>query len=155
MRADPAAILASVSPRYWLPPALWTCVIFLASFDPFSASHSGPLLEAIITAIVGHPLPPAQFNLVHFLVRKAAHLTEYGILGALLFRAIRRVRLGWQPQWSAAAVLVAAVVASADEWHQTFIPSRTGAVSDVVLDTAGAIAAQILIRVAQVLFCRM
>jgi VanZ family protein len=144
-----------VSPRYWLPPALWTCVILLASFDPFSASHTGPLLETIITAMVGHLLPPAQFDLVHFLVRKAAHLTEYGILGALLFRAIRGDRREWRPQWSAAAVLIAAVVASADEWHQTFIPSRTGAASDVVLDTVGAAVAQILIRAAQVLFFKV
>jgi VanZ family protein len=47
------------------------------------------------------------------------------------------------------------VVASADEWHQTMIPSRTGTVSDVVLDTVGATVAQILIRAAQVLFCRV
>ena len=144
-----------MSPRYWLPPALWTCVILLASFDPFSASHSGPLLETIITAIVGHPLPPAQFDLVHFLVRKAAHLAEYGILGALLLRAVRDERKGWSVRWSAAAVLIAAVVASTDEWHQTLMPSRTGTVSDVVLDTVGAAVAQILIRAAQVLFCRV
>jgi VanZ family protein len=144
-----------VSPRYWLPPALWTCVILLASFDPFSASHSGPLLETIITAIVGHSLPPAQFDAVHFVVRKAAHLTEYGILGGLLFRAVRDERKGWSVRWSAASVLIAAVVASTDEWHQTFIPSRTGTVSDVVLDTVGAAVAQILIRAAQVLFCRV
>lgn len=143
-----------MSPRYWLPPALWTCVILLASFDTFSASHSGPLLETIITAIVGHPLLPAQFDAVHFLVRKAAHLTEYGILGALLFRAVRNERKGWSVRWSAAAVLIAAVVASTDEWHQTLIPSRTGTVSDMFLDTAGAAVAQILIRVAQVLFCK-
>jgi VanZ family protein len=143
-----------VSTRYWLPPALWTFVILLASFDPLSASHTGPVLETIITTIVGHPLPPAQFDVVHFLVRKTAHLTEYGILGALLFRAVRDERRGWSVRWSAAAVLLAAVVASADEWHQTLIPSRTGTVSDVLLDAAGATVAQILIGAVQVLFCK-
>lgn len=144
-----------MSARYWLPPAIWTCVILLASFDPFSASHSGPLLETIINAIVGHPLPPAQFDAVHFLVRKAAHLTEYGILSALLFRAARGERPQWKMRWSAVAVLLAAIVASLDEWHQTFVPSRTGKLSDVFIDTACATVAQILIRVAQVLFCRI
>ena len=38
-----------------------------------------------------------------------------------------------------------AVVASLDEWHQSFIPSRTGAVRDVVLDTCAGIGAQVLI----------
>lgn len=141
--------------RYWLPAALWTGVILLASSDFFSAAHSGASLQTLISAILGHALPAAQFDRIHFFVRKSAHLTEYTILGALLFRAVRGERLQFRVQWSAIAVLLAAVVASVDEWHQTFIPSRTGAVSDVVLDTAGAIVAQILIRAAQVLFCRI
>jgi VanZ family protein len=141
-----------VSARYWLPPAIWTCVILLASSDFFSATHSGVWVQTLITTILGHPVPPAQFEAIHFFIRKSAHLMEYGILGALLFRAVRGDRREWRAQWSAAAVLLAAVVASADEWHQTLIPSRTGTLSDFVLDTAGATVAQILIRAAQVLF---
>jgi VanZ family protein len=38
-----------------------------------------------------------------------------------------------------------ALVASLDEWHQTFIPSRTGSVRDVILDSAAALVAQIAI----------
>ena len=143
-----------MSPRYWLPPAIWTCVILLASGDFFSTNHTGPWLQTLITTILRHPVSPPQFEAIHFLIRKSAHLIEYAILGALLFRAVRGDRGEWRAQWSAAAVLLAAVVASADEWHQTLIPSRTGSVSDVVLDTAGATVAQILIRAAQVLFCK-
>jgi VanZ family protein len=138
--------------RYWLPPLLWTCVILLASSDAFSAANSGPWLQTIITSILGHSLPKQQFNVLHFVLRKASHLTEYGILGALLFRALRADGQRWNVRWSVAAVAIAAAVASIDEWHQTFVPSRTGAFSDVLLDTAGATLAQILIRVAQVLF---
>ena len=138
--------------RYWLPPLLWTCVILLASSDAFSAANSGPLLQTIVTTILGHALPEDQFNVLHFALRKASHLTEYAILGALLFRALRADRGRWNVRWSAAAVVIAAAVASVDELHQTFVPSRTGAFSDVLLDTAGAMLAQILIRVAQMLF---
>jgi VanZ family protein len=138
--------------RYWLPPLLWTCVILLASTDVLSAAHSGPWLQTIVTAILGHALPPQQFNVLHFAVRKGGHLTEYAILGALLFRALRADGQQWSMRWSAAAVAIAAAVASVDELHQTFVPSRTGAFFDVLLDTAGATLAQILIRVAQVLF---
>jgi VanZ family protein len=42
-------------------------------------------------------------------------------------------------------VLGTAVVASLDEWHQSFNPLRTGTPKDVVLDTCAAIAAQILV----------
>ncbi len=138
--------------RYWLPPLLWTGVILLASSDFLSAAHSAPWLQTIVTAILGHALPEEQFNVLHFVLRKASHLTEYAILGALLFRALRADGQRWNVRWSAAAVAIAAVVASIDEWHQAFVPSRTGAFSDVLLDTAGATLAQILIRVAQVLF---
>ena len=138
--------------RYWLPPLLWTCVILLASSDAFSAANSGPWLQTIVTTILGHALPAHQFDVLHFALRKASHLTEYAILGALLFRALRADGQRWNMRWSAAAVVIAAAVASVDELHQTFVPSRTGAFSDVLLDTAGATLAQILIRVAQMLF---
>ena len=127
-------------------------MILLASSDALSAANSGPWLQTLVTTILGHALPPHQFNLLHFVLRKASHLTEYAILGALLFRALRADGQGWNVRWSAAAVAIAAAVASVDEWHQTFVPSRTGAFSDVILDTFGAALAQILIRVAQVLF---
>jgi VanZ family protein len=42
-------------------------------------------------------------------------------------------------------VLGTALVASLDEWHQSFIPSRTGTVRDVILDTCAGIGAQILV----------
>jgi len=38
-----------------------------------------------------------------------------------------------------------ALVASLDEWHQTFLPSRTGTIRDVVLDSAAALGAQVLL----------
>ena len=138
--------------RYWLPPLLWTCVILLASTDLLSAAHSGAWLQTILTTILGHALPAEQFDVLHFALRKGSHLTEYAILGALLFRALRADGRQWNFRWSVAAVAIAAAVASVDEWHQTFVPSRTGAFSDVLIDTAAATLAQILIRVAQVLF---
>jgi VanZ family protein len=84
-------------------------------------------------------------------MRKAAHLTEYGILSGLTFRAFRGERRSWSLRWAIGAVILAAFVASIDEIHQTFIPSRTGTWHDVLLDAAGAAVAQILIRAALVL----
>lgn len=138
--------------RYWLPAIVWAALILAASSDLFSAAHTGSILEQIVTAILGHPLPPHQFAMLHAAVRKAAHLTEYGILSALVFRAFRGARSGWSLRWAAGAVLASACLASIDEWHQTFIPSRTGTPADVVIDTVGAAIAQGLIRAAQMLF---
>lgn len=83
---------------------------------------------------------------MHFLVRKAAHLTEYGILGTLLFRALRAEQGGWRGGWAVAAVVLAVAVAATDEWHQAFVPSRTSSPWDVLLDGVGATIAQALRR---------
>jgi VanZ family protein len=130
--------------RFWIPPILWIAVIFAASTDYFSSGHTASWLDLTIRAILGHSLSPAVFDTVHLLVRKAGHLTEYGILGALLFRAFRGERSGWSARWSLAAILLAAVVGASDEWHQSFVPSRTPSAWDALIDTIGATLAQVL-----------
>jgi VanZ family protein len=116
--------------------------VLAASSDLFSAQHSGQWLGEIILRIVGHPLPPREFHLVHFLIRKSAHLTEYFILGALCFRAVRGDARGWSARWAVVAVALAAAVAITDEWHQFFVMSRTSSGWDVLLDAVGAALAQ-------------
>jgi VanZ family protein len=74
----------------------------------------------------------------------------YGILSVLLFRAFRATLpamsdVKWTLRWATIAVLGTALVASLDEWHQTFIPTRTGTIRDVILDTCAGIAAQTII----------
>ena len=130
--------------RYWIPPILWAAVIFAASTSVFSAAHTGSILESIVTAIVGHPLKTSQFDVIHFLARKAGHVAEYAVFGALLFRAIREDRTGWSARWALAAILIAALYAATDEWHQSFVPGRTPSALDVLLDTVGASLAQVL-----------
>ena len=135
---------ARVAIRLWLPPILWTAVILAGSNEQFSSGHSEPWLATLINAILGHPLTPSQFGALNFIVRRAAHLVEYGILGALLFRAFRAERGGWSARWVLAAIAGAAVIGALDEWHQMFVPSRTASVSDVVFDTASAALVQML-----------
>ena len=127
---------------YWMPAALWAAVVLSASTDLFSSQHSGVWINDFIIRIVGHPLPPRQFDILHFLIRKAAHLTEYFILGALTFRAIRADAEGWTVRWALVAVALATAVAAIDETHQMFVPSRTASVWDVMLDAVGATLAQ-------------
>ncbi|PYQ52877.1 MAG: VanZ family protein [Acidobacteria bacterium] len=128
--------------RLWLPPLLWTAVIFAASSASFSSGNTAPLLAKLINAI--HPVSPETLAVLNFLLRKAAHLTEYGILGGLVFRAIRAERPSWEVRWAVAAIVIAAAVASLDEWHQAFVPSRTAAPQDVLVDTLGATLVQVL-----------
>jgi len=140
--------------NYWLPPIVWTAVVLIASTDLFSGSNTAGVLQRIAVTIFGHRLAPATAEMLNFVMRKTAHLTEYGILSALTFRALRGEKRSWTARWAIGAVVFATVIASIDEIHQTFVPSRTGTWHDVALDAAGAAIAQILIRAAQVLLFR-
>jgi len=130
--------------RYWTPPILWAAVIFAASSDALAAPNTAPILATFLNAVLAHGLTPSQFEIVHYLVRKAGHLGEYAIFGALIFRAIRADRDGWNWRWALAAIVLAALYAASDEWHQSFEPSRTASVWDVLIDTTGATLAQVL-----------
>ena len=125
---------------YWLPPILWAVMIFAASTGAMSADNTGVLLHAILPSSVA----PWLFETIHFAVRKAAHLTEYAIFGILLFRAIRGDRTGWSWRWALAAIILAALYAMTDEWHQSFVPSRTASALDVLIDATGATLGQVL-----------
>ncbi len=136
--------------RFWLPALAWTCVVLLASTDTFSAQNTGSILEAALTALFGR-IDPHSFDVMHFLVRKGAHLTEYAILSVFWFRAWRGGRRGFQWRWGMLGVAVALAVAITDEVHQSFVPSRTGEVRDVLLDLSGALLAQVLLWIVMTL----
>ena len=91
-----------------------------------------------------------RFEHVHFFIRKGGHVFGYGLLSILLFRAWREtLPLAGDPRWTFRsaniAVLGTALVGSLDEWHQSYIPTRTGTIRDVILDTCAGIAAQLAV----------
>src|SRR5437660_12827402 len=88
-------------------------------------------------------LDPIRFLAWHFYIRKLGHFAGYFMLSLLLFRAWRATLRGaslspWSIQWAGFAFFMATLVASLDEWHQTYLPSRTAALHAVVLVSPGA-----------------
>ena len=124
--------------RLWLPPILWTAVIFAASGGSFSSANTGGFLEKLIHSVAGDRLNETGIEVLNFIIRKLSHVAEYGILSILVFRAVRADRPGWNIRWALTAILFAAVVGSLDEWHQAFAPGRTATPWDTVIDTLGA-----------------
>jgi VanZ family protein len=123
--------------RYWLPPLLWMALIWGLSTDVGSADNTAGLFIWIMSRLFPWATP-AQIDLAHGVMRKLGHLTEYGILAALWFRTLRvGQRLdSARSAWIALAISVA--WALTDEFHQTFVPSRTASVLDVLVDATGA-----------------
>ena len=144
----PAPQLRDVQPRIhelpvvqwllaWWPAALWASAIFGMSTDTFSSEHTGSIIEPILRWI--YPaITRAQFEMIHYLVRKSAHCAEYFIFGLLLFRGIRRGRPGWRWSWGLLALFIAAIYSALDEIHQSFVASRTASPYDSLLDSTGA-----------------
>ena len=133
----------------WLPTLFWLGAIAAFSTDTFSSAHTGTILRKIIHAVYG-PISSHQFEQLHFFIRKTAHFMVYGILSWLAFLAWRTTLPAprrWTPGWSGLAMTVVFVAASLDEFHQTFLPSRTGSSRDVMLDLTGALFFQIMIAV--------
>jgi VanZ family protein len=128
----------------WWPAMLWAVVIFGMSTDTFSSEHTGSIIEPMLRWI--YPaITRAQFEIIHHLIRKSAHLTEYFIFGLFLFRGIRRGRAGWRWSWGLLALLLAAIYSALDEIHQAFVASRTASPYDSLLDSVGAFAAVIFL----------
>jgi VanZ family protein len=119
--------------KYWLPVLLWMVFIFIGSTDLMSAEHTsrfiGPFLRWFAPDI-----SDATVASIQLVVRKCAHVTEYAILSALLLRALRQHLLAAR----SVAFVLAALYAVVDEFHQSFVPSRTGSPWDVVTDVIGA-----------------
>ena len=134
--------------KTWVAALLWIGLIAIESTDWLSAEHTSRILYPLLHFLIG--LDPAGFAVVHHYIRKCGHFVGYFTLSFFLFRAWRAtLRLPWAPRWAlrwaAIAFFMSALVASLDEWHQTFIPSRTGTISDVMLDSIAALTAQVLI----------
>jgi VanZ family protein len=133
---------------YWLPVLLWLLVIFSFSTDAGSSRRTSRFIGPILRWIY----PGASDEAVHAIqlgIRKGAHLTEYAILALLVWRAVRRSggpleRRPWSARHALIAITFAALFAITDEWHQSTIPSRQGQLTDVLIDTTGAVGAMVL-----------
>ncbi|HEY6273659.1 MAG TPA: VanZ family protein [Terriglobales bacterium] len=134
---------------YWVPTLLWLCMLAAFSTDTFSAEHTGRILWKIVHVFLPG-ISSQHFDTLHFLVRKTAHFTSYGLLSFFAFfswRATLPARERWIIRWCNLALLLTLLAASLDEFHQSFIPSRTSSVRDVMLDMLGAFFFQIMIAI--------
>jgi hypothetical protein len=131
--------------KNWLPAIGWACVISILSTDRFSTEHTSAIIFPILHWLFPHA-SRGTIRLMHAVIRKLAHITEYFIFGIFLMHVVRGQNRGWQLRWSVWAVSIAAAYAALDEFHQLFVPSRHSSPWDALLDISGAAAAQVILR---------
>jgi VanZ family protein len=128
----------------WLPAVAWACLISGLSTDLFSSEHTSLFVIPVLRWLDPHA-SDQTLELMHVMIRKSAHLTEYFIFSIFLLRGLRGKDRAWSVRLAIWAVVMAAGYASLDEFHQSFVPSRTASPWDALLDTVGASAAQIVL----------
>lgn len=143
--------------RMWtILVAVWMVVIFLFSAQPSDESSKESLFVGRMAGQIfvkdfeewPEEKQEAFAEAINYPVRKTAHATEYAILGILVF-----MRCRCQDTWSrkrmiATAWGISTAYAATDEFHQIFVPGRAGMVTDVMIDSSGALAGILLAALA-------
>jgi len=126
--------------KYWMPAIVWMALIFIGSTDVLSAAHTSRFLVPILRWL-DPQISWATLDAIQTIIRKLGHLTEYAILAALMWRALRGGTT-WKSKTSILFAIVwiaCATFAASDEFHKSFVPSRTASFRDVMIDICGAL----------------
>jgi VanZ family protein len=129
----------------WLPAMVAVAIICTESTQTFGAENTSTWLRPIFERIFGR-FQDANWEQLHHYLRKTGHFVGYGTVGLTFLRAWlctlgRRTQPSlhtWRLRAIGLAIACAALVAAGDEFHQSFLPGRTGTPVDVLLDTCGA-----------------
>jgi VanZ family protein len=141
--------------RAWLPVLACLLVFALESTTWGGADHTSTPLRHVAETLFGFD-QFAYWKPIHMIIRKTGHFMGYGLFSLVCFRAFRMIqrkparRLSDRLAAHGLGIAATFLVASADEFHQTFLPNRIGCFSDVLLDTSGAVALGLLLFLATV-----
>jgi VanZ family protein len=132
--------------RAWWPAVIWAAIMFWVSTDAYSSQNTGRILAPVLRWLYSG-ITQEQLDLVNAVLRKGAHLAEYFVLYLLVYRGLSGARAYWRLPWALGALFITMVYSVLDEMHQSFVASRTASPWDALLDTAGALAALLLILI--------
>jgi len=124
----------------WLLLAAWIGLIFFFSTDSFSGHKTSRIIIPVLKFLMPS-LSPEQLETGHTICRKAGHVLEYFVLGTLAWRAFRGESRGGGRMVLLKSAALLLLVALTDEFHQSFVASRTSSIIDVGYDFIGGIVA--------------
>jgi VanZ family protein len=124
----------------------WMAFISFASTGNFSAGNTSRIIGPLVLWLFPDTSPETML-VIHGITRKIAHLAEYALLGILAARAFRASpRAALRGRWFLVSLALVVVYALLDEYHQSFVPSRTGTIYDSLIDIVGGFAALVIVR---------
>jgi VanZ family protein len=130
----------------WCLVLFWMAAIFVGSTDVLSTRNTSRWIVPILRW-VKPDISEAALRRCQTIIRKGGHVTEYAVLGLLLYRALHLspTASGFTGRSAAAALAIATLYAASDEFHQAFVATRYASMTDVIIDTLGAVAALVLL----------
>src|SRR5919108_2283008 len=138
MSSTPATRARRRSIMNWTAVVLWAALIFYFSTEQFSSSHTSQILEPWVRWFVPG-ISAERLDSIQFALRKLGHLSEYLVLSLLLLRALDENSGRIKTRFMAWALGLVFLYAISDEFHQSFVPSRTPSLADVFIDLFGGI----------------
>jgi VanZ family protein len=120
--------------------------ISFASTGEFSAIKTSPILRPVILWLFPNTTE-AGLATIHFMTRKAAHFSEYALLAFFARRAfVASAHEFMRRYWFQLGFLLVVIYALLDEFHQSFVPSRTASIYDSAIDIAGGLTVLLLFK---------
>jgi VanZ family protein len=133
--------------KAWLPVLMGIAMIVVESTEWLGADHTDGPLRLLYQAIFGH-VSYAQWEIIHHYIRKTGHFVGYGLIGLAWLRAwwMTLPHSHFLPD-ALLALMGTALIASLDEFHQSFLINRTSSPWDVLIDCSGAITLQLMVYI--------
>jgi len=131
----------------WLPVLLGILMIAVESTEWMGSDHTDNVLRSLYQAMFGQ-VSTAEWEGIHHFLRKSGHFIGYGLIGLAWLRAwwMTLPNSRFLPD-AFLALLGTALIACADEFHQSFLPNRTSTPWDVLIDCSGAITLQLMVYI--------
>jgi VanZ family protein len=131
----------------YAPLFLWIGVILFASTTQGAMSNTSRFIRPLLEFLFPNA-PEETLTVYHGLIRKLAHLSEYAILAFWTSRAFWSSSVTFlQKFWIITSLTLVFLVASIDEYNQSFNSLRTGSIYDVWLDVSGSLLMIMVLKV--------
>ncbi len=119
--------------KYFIPAIIWMIFIFIMSHtNGNESSNQSNFIVKIVLEFIN-----INHETLSFMIRKIAHMSEYAILLLFIYYGLyKTITYKYQLLIS---LLITFIYACSDEFHQLFIPGRSGQFIDILIDTSGAL----------------
>lgn len=140
--------------------AIMGIIFYFSSENSRSSNNSSGSFSKILLRIISPVFPSGVIEFIREYIRKIAHFTLYFTLGIFSVLTAKELFILKNPEYKpyiriyTSAFVFCIIYAASDEFHQYFVPGRSGKITDVLLDSIGSLSAILIIAALTAIFHR-